>query len=165
MRVIIDAGHGGQQPCGRSTAFGARGPGGTLEKDVTLQLARRVAAHLGSIASLTRTGDVNLSLADRIGLAREESYDLPEEAAKGSGGVVKDVGERLGALGKGIGGALGGLGSALTWLPAALIAGLGIGPSIPVSQESPTTSMLNSRPWRRSPTRRSTVTARAACPS
>ncbi len=76
MRVIIDAGHGGQQPCGRSTAFGARGPGGTLEKDVTLQLARRVAAHLGPIASLTRTGDVNLSLAERIALARERGAQV-----------------------------------------------------------------------------------------
>jgi hypothetical protein len=51
---------------------------------------------------------------------------LPEEAAQGAGGVVKDVGEGIGALGKGAGGALGGLGSALTWLPAALVASLGI---------------------------------------
>lgn len=56
----------------------------------------------------------------------QESYDLPEEAAQGAGGVVQDVGEGIGALGKGAGGALGGLGSALAWLPAALVAGLGI---------------------------------------
>jgi hypothetical protein len=56
----------------------------------------------------------------------QESYDLPEEAAQGAGGVAKDIGEGIGALGKGAGGALGGLGSALVWLPAALVAGLGI---------------------------------------
>jgi hypothetical protein len=56
----------------------------------------------------------------------QESYDLPEEAAQGAGGVAKDIGEGIGALGKGAGGALGGLGSALAWLPAALVAGLGI---------------------------------------
>ena len=56
----------------------------------------------------------------------QESYDLPEEAAQGAGGVAQDIGEGIGALGKGAGGALGGLGSALAWLPAALVAGLGI---------------------------------------
>jgi len=56
----------------------------------------------------------------------QESYELPEEAAQGAGGVVQDVGAGLGALGKGAGGALGGLGSALAWLPAALVTGLGI---------------------------------------
>lgn len=56
----------------------------------------------------------------------QESYDLPEEAAQGAGSVVQDVGEGLGSIGKGAGDALGGLGSALTWLPAALVAGLGL---------------------------------------
>lgn len=56
----------------------------------------------------------------------QESYELPEEASQGAGGVIQDVGEGIGAIGKGAGGALGGLGSALAWLPAALVAGLGI---------------------------------------
>lgn len=56
----------------------------------------------------------------------QDNTDLPEDVAAGIGGVVKDVGEGAGALGKGLGGALGGLGSALAWLPAALVAGLGI---------------------------------------
>jgi len=67
---VIDPGHGGHQATGHSTPYGARGPGGTLEKDVTLHLARRVAHHLGSSALLTRTGDINLSLSQRTEVAR-----------------------------------------------------------------------------------------------
>lgn len=63
--VIIDPGHGGSAPAGRSTPFGARGGTGLLEKDVTLCLARRVAHHLGGRAHLTRDGDHNLSLGGR----------------------------------------------------------------------------------------------------
>ncbi len=68
--VVIDAAHGGQREAGRSSAYGFRGPRGTLEKDVTLELARRVAARLGS-AVLTRSADVNRSLAERLAVARE----------------------------------------------------------------------------------------------
>ena len=67
---VIDPGHGGHQATGHSTPYGARGPGGTLEKDITLRLAERVAHHLGSGVILTRTGDVNLSLSQRTEVAR-----------------------------------------------------------------------------------------------
>jgi N-acetylmuramoyl-L-alanine amidase len=68
--VVIDPGHGGARPLGGSSPHGARGRAGSLEKDVTLRLARRVAAHLGaSSAKLTRDRDVNVSLADRAAAA------------------------------------------------------------------------------------------------
>jgi N-acetylmuramoyl-L-alanine amidase len=53
-RVIIDAGHGGKLRAGNSSAFGARGAGGTLEKDITLDIARHVVERLGGLAALTR---------------------------------------------------------------------------------------------------------------
>jgi N-acetylmuramoyl-L-alanine amidase len=68
--VVLDPGHGGHAAMGKSTPDGVRGPLGTLEKDVVLQLARGVAARLGGRVSLTRTDDTNLSLADRCGHAR-----------------------------------------------------------------------------------------------
>jgi peptidoglycan hydrolase-like protein with peptidoglycan-binding domain len=71
MRVVIDPGHGGHDRAGGSSPFGARGVAGTLEKDVTLDLARRVAARIGPAATLTRDGDYNLPLATRISRARQ----------------------------------------------------------------------------------------------
>jgi N-acetylmuramoyl-L-alanine amidase len=70
VTVVIDPGHGGQTHAGLSSARGVRGPGGTLEKDVNLELAHRVAAQLGPEAVLTRRGDENLSLADRAAVAQ-----------------------------------------------------------------------------------------------
>lgn len=67
---VIDPGHGGDVDAGRSTPHGARGPGGALEKHVTLRLAERVAHHLGRGARLTRDGDINLPLAERVAVAR-----------------------------------------------------------------------------------------------
>lgn len=69
-RFVLDPGHGGSAPAGKSTPFGVRGPGGTLEKDVTLELARRVAAYLGPGAVMTRERDVNVPLAQRSALAQ-----------------------------------------------------------------------------------------------
>lgn len=69
--IVIDPGHGGQTPAGRSTPYGTRGPSGVSEKDVVLDLARRVVAHLGQgRAVLTRAGDVNLPLAERTAIAQ-----------------------------------------------------------------------------------------------
>lgn len=68
--IVLDPGHGGTEPCGSSSPRGGRGPQGTLEKNVTLELARRIARHLGSSAVLTRDGDRNLSLGERIDVAR-----------------------------------------------------------------------------------------------
>lgn len=68
--IVLDAGHGGRQGAGKSSALGARGPSGTLEKDVTLAVARSVAQRLGSGAVLTREDDRNLTLSDRCERAR-----------------------------------------------------------------------------------------------
>lgn len=71
--IAVDAGHGGDDP-------GARGPGGTWEKNVTLQVARTLAAKInkepGLRAVLTREGDYFLPLRKRIALARRHRADL-----------------------------------------------------------------------------------------
>jgi len=73
--IVLDAGHGGHEPCGRSTPDGEVFAGGRREKDVVLRLAREVARRLGTRGVLTRDRDVNLSLAERIGLARRTGAD------------------------------------------------------------------------------------------
>lgn len=70
--VVLDPGHGGEKE-------GAIGPGGVREKEVALQIARRVAARLkkqGGRVVLTRTGDVSVPLALRAALANAERADL-----------------------------------------------------------------------------------------
>jgi N-acetylmuramoyl-L-alanine amidase len=57
----------------RRSAPGARG---TLEKDVTLDIARHVVARLGGIAALTRTGDHNLTLGARAQHAERGGADV-----------------------------------------------------------------------------------------
>jgi N-acetylmuramoyl-L-alanine amidase/V8-like Glu-specific endopeptidase len=75
-RIVIDAGHGGTTGAGNSSAFGSRGQHGTLEKDVTLAIARRVAARLGSAAQMTRDRDQNLPLAARARKAAQGGADV-----------------------------------------------------------------------------------------
>jgi N-acetylmuramoyl-L-alanine amidase len=64
--VVIDAGHGGRDP-------GARGPNGTREKDINLQVARRVVEILSQDPTLevrmTRTRDTLIALRDRPRMA------------------------------------------------------------------------------------------------
>jgi len=71
--IAIDAGHGGQDP-------GARGPGGSREKMITLaiarELARQVNATPGLKAYLTRDIDVFIPLAQRYQKARAAKADL-----------------------------------------------------------------------------------------
>jgi len=71
--VVIDPGHGGDET-------GARGPGGSLEKDVTLAVARRLKAaleaRLGVRALLTRDADRTMSLDERAALANNNKADL-----------------------------------------------------------------------------------------
>ena len=71
--VAVDAGHGGEDP-------GARGRRGLLEKDVSLAVARRLAAAInhepGLRAVMIRDGDYYVSLKDRIGKARHANADL-----------------------------------------------------------------------------------------
>jgi N-acetylmuramoyl-L-alanine amidase len=71
--VVIDAGHGGQDP-------GAVGPKGLQEKDLTLDVSRRLAAVLqdehGVKAILTRTRDTFLTLRERTAAANRHKADL-----------------------------------------------------------------------------------------
>lgn len=71
--VVIDAGHGGHDP-------GASGPGGLLEKKVTLALARAIRDALvndGRVrVALTRDDDRFLVLGERALLARRLGADL-----------------------------------------------------------------------------------------
>jgi N-acetylmuramoyl-L-alanine amidase len=71
--IVIDAGHGGDED-------GARGPGGTLEKNVTLAVARRLKAELegrlGVRVILTRDGDTTVELDQRASLANNNKADL-----------------------------------------------------------------------------------------
>src|SRR5262245_8420417 len=76
-KLVLDPGHGGDASVDGSSSRGVRGPSGTLEKDVTLALARRLRAHLepGVSVALTRDRDVNVTLAERAALARREGAD------------------------------------------------------------------------------------------
>ena len=71
--IAIDAGHGGQDP-------GAIGRGGTREKDVTLAIARRLAASINEVegmrAVLTRDGDYFITLGGRTRKARQLGADM-----------------------------------------------------------------------------------------
>ncbi|MFL6331778.1 MAG: N-acetylmuramoyl-L-alanine amidase [Pyrinomonadaceae bacterium] len=73
--VVLDPGHGGTQKLGGSSSNNATGPNGLLEKNLTLDLAQRVARSLAGRAQviLTRADDTNLSLADRAAVARTNS--------------------------------------------------------------------------------------------
>lgn len=67
--VAIDAGHGGEDP-------GAIGPRGTFEKDVVLQIARKLRDEINAMsglkAVLVRNGDYYVPLADRRRIARDK---------------------------------------------------------------------------------------------
>ena len=70
--IIVDAGHGGHDT-------GAIGPRGVREKDVTLAMAKRLAATLrsqGFVVTLTRTDDRYLKLEERTAIANLARGDL-----------------------------------------------------------------------------------------
>ena len=69
--IVIDPGHGGQDS-------GARGPDGTLEKTVTLELARLIASELEPEFKvvLTRTDDYQVDLDNRTSLANHLKADI-----------------------------------------------------------------------------------------
>ena len=71
--IVVDAGHGGPDE-------GAHGPDGTLEKDVTLGVARRlraaIEAQLGARVILTRTGDTVVPIDERAAVANNNKADL-----------------------------------------------------------------------------------------
>ena len=71
--VVIDPGHGGTVPVGNSSPNNARGPGGTLEKALTLEIGLHMQTALrvrGLPVRLTRDRDVNLPLRARAEVAR-----------------------------------------------------------------------------------------------
>jgi N-acetylmuramoyl-L-alanine amidase len=71
--IVVDAGHGG-------TEDGAHGPGGTLEKHVTLSVARRLKsaleARLGVRVILTRDADATVDLDERAAVANNNKADV-----------------------------------------------------------------------------------------
>ena len=70
--VVIDAGHGGEDK-------GARGPRGLLEKEVVLDVARRLAARLDSEELrivMTRRKDIFVPLEERFAIANDARGDL-----------------------------------------------------------------------------------------
>jgi N-acetylmuramoyl-L-alanine amidase len=71
--IVIDAGHGGDET-------GAKGTQGTLEKNVTLSVARRlkasIEARLGVRVLLTRDGDQAVAADQRAALANNNKADL-----------------------------------------------------------------------------------------
>lgn len=71
--IAIDPGHGGDDT-------GTRGPDGTLEKDVTLAVARRlrnlIESQLGLRVVLTRTTDSTVALDERAAIANNNRADL-----------------------------------------------------------------------------------------
>jgi N-acetylmuramoyl-L-alanine amidase len=71
--IVIDPGHGGRE-------VGAIGPGGLMEKDITLAIARKLqtalAGKLGARVVLTREDDSVVSLDQRTALANQYKADL-----------------------------------------------------------------------------------------
>jgi N-acetylmuramoyl-L-alanine amidase len=71
--IVIDPGHGGEN-------IGAEGPGGTLEKDISLAIARKLRAQLVSARGLqvflTRDKDVEVDLDERTAIANNYKADL-----------------------------------------------------------------------------------------
>jgi N-acetylmuramoyl-L-alanine amidase len=71
--IAIDPGHGGEDP-------GARGPSGMYEKEIVLQISKRLAELIngerGMRAVLTREGDYFLPLRKRMHIARQNKADL-----------------------------------------------------------------------------------------
>lgn len=71
--VVVDAGHGGEDT-------GARGPGGVLEKNVTLAIARNLAEELNKVpgvrAMLTRDADFFIPLRQRYEIAEKAKADV-----------------------------------------------------------------------------------------
>ncbi len=71
--VVIDPGHGGDE-------LGAQGPRGTLEKDITLAVSRRlrtmIESRLGLRVFLTREDDRTISHDDRSAFANSHQADV-----------------------------------------------------------------------------------------
>ena len=74
--IVVDPGHGGVDP-------GAIGPGGTLEKDLTLQIAKRLEKTLsraGALVAITREKDVDYGSPEKS-LYERKKEDLQKRVA------------------------------------------------------------------------------------
>lgn len=73
ITIVIDAGHGGEDP-------GARGASGSREKDITLKIAKKLKEKLDAEPNmrgmLTRDGDYFVPLGTRVVKARKFKADL-----------------------------------------------------------------------------------------
>lgn len=73
VRIVVDPGHGGAQE-------GAIGPGGVLEKQLALEVSRKLKVALqkqvGAKVFLTRDRDVTVALPDRVAFANKIAADL-----------------------------------------------------------------------------------------
>jgi len=71
INIALDAGHGGADS-------GAHGPTGLIEKDITLELARKMALRLETEyrVTLTRSDDYQLPLRQRAAIANQAKADL-----------------------------------------------------------------------------------------
>ncbi len=72
LTIVLDPGHGGEQE-------GALAADGAKEKDLALDITRRIAARLkrlGAKVVLTRTGDIAVPLANRAAIATAIRADL-----------------------------------------------------------------------------------------
>ncbi len=70
--IVIDPGHGGEDT-------GAKGPGGVLEKEVVLEISKKVAEALrdkGFKVVLTREEDIFIPLGERTAFANRKGADL-----------------------------------------------------------------------------------------
>lgn len=71
--IVLDPGHGGKDP-------GARGPGGVMEKNVVLAIAKKLKQQIdrqsGMRAILTRNGDYYIGLRQRLTIARRNNADI-----------------------------------------------------------------------------------------
>ena len=82
VTIVLDPGHGGPSnppKLGGSSWNNATGPTGLLEKTITLQVgeaARTALAGLPLTVVLTRTGDTNLGIQDRAGVARTRQAEV-----------------------------------------------------------------------------------------
>lgn len=71
--IVIDPGHGGIDG-------GAKGANGTQEKDVTLEIAKKLAEKIAAVGpfdvKLTRESDVFVSLGERVAFAKRNEAEL-----------------------------------------------------------------------------------------
>ena len=73
IKILINPSHGGND-------VGSKGTNGSLEKNISLQIAKKVAGYLSHYEDLTvvltRTEDTYVSLDDRVKMANEQDVDM-----------------------------------------------------------------------------------------